>query len=131
MYSILVDNKTEIINGVFAELTLGKLSIELMLLENVKNNAKMLYMFLLILAVDENVIQENHNKLTQVILEEVVHATLECSWSISKTKWHYLPFIMAILSAKSSARDVVRMNFDLVVSTHKIYFRIVIDSGTC
>jgi hypothetical protein len=48
------------------ECTLAKLGIELMVMKSLQNNPKMLLMLFFILGVDQDVINEDHDKLVQL-----------------------------------------------------------------
>jgi Asp-tRNA(Asn)/Glu-tRNA(Gln) amidotransferase C subunit len=45
--------------------------------------AEVLAMLLQVLAIDKNVVEEDKDKLPEVLREDVIHQVLECSWSIA------------------------------------------------
>jgi hypothetical protein len=67
-------------------LTLAKLRIELMITQSLKNNAEMLFMLFLALVVDQDVVNEDHDKLVQLFHENRVHQVHEVSGGIGQTK---------------------------------------------
>jgi hypothetical protein len=70
-------------------LTLAKLHIELMITQSLKNNAEMLFMLFLALVVDQDVVNEDHDKLDQLFHENRVHQVHEVSGGIGQTKGHH------------------------------------------
>jgi hypothetical protein len=55
------------------ESTLAELGIELMVLKSLQNNSEMLHMLLFTLGIDQDVVNEDHNKLVQLRHEYGVH----------------------------------------------------------
>jgi hypothetical protein len=55
------------------ESTLAELGIELMVLKSLQNNSEMLHMLLFTLEIDQDVVNEDHNKLVQLRHEYGVH----------------------------------------------------------
>jgi hypothetical protein len=68
------------------ELTLAVLGIELMIMQTLKYNAEMLFMLFFILRIDQDVINEDHNKLVQLCHENRVHQVHEVSGGIGQPK---------------------------------------------
>jgi hypothetical protein len=54
---------TQELNLVQLELALAKLRIELMITQSLKHNAEMLFMFFLTFRKDQDIINEDHDKL--------------------------------------------------------------------
>src|SRR6185312_16380255 len=63
-------------------------SIELMVPKTLENNAQVLSMVFLILGIDKDVINENHDELVKLRHEYRVHEIHEVGRSICETKRH-------------------------------------------
>ena len=50
---------------------------------------------------DKDAIQVDNHKGVKMWVEHIVHSSLKSSWSISHTKWHNKPLILAIPGDKS------------------------------
>jgi hypothetical protein len=73
-------------NFFHSESTLAKLGIELMVMKSTQNNSEMLRMLLFTLAIDQDVINEEHDKLVQLRHEYGVHQVHEMCKSIGESK---------------------------------------------
>ena len=71
-------------------------------------------------AENENVVQENHHKLTQVQEEDRVHKGLNGSWGISQAKPHYSELKVAKGCVDGCPRDVLILDSNLVVPSSQI-----------
>ena len=70
--------------------------------------------------IDEDIIKEDQNEVSQVGPEYFIHQCLECGRSTCEAKWHDQKFIVAIMCAKSCFRDIILMNPNLVLPRMKI-----------
>jgi hypothetical protein len=68
------------------ESTLPEFGIELMVTKSSQNNLKVLLMLCFILGVDQDVINENHDKLVQLQHEHGVHQVHKMCRSIGESK---------------------------------------------
>jgi hypothetical protein len=68
------------------ECTLTELGIELMVVKSLQDNTKMLHMLFLILGVDQDVINEDHDKLIHLRHEYGVHQVHEMCRSFGESK---------------------------------------------
>jgi hypothetical protein len=68
------------------ECTLAELGIELMVTKSLQDNTEMLLMLFFILGVDQDVVNENHDKLVQLWYEYGVHQVREMCRSIDESK---------------------------------------------
>jgi hypothetical protein len=68
------------------EFTRGKLSIELMVSKTLENNVQVLSMIFLILRINRDVINKNHNKLIKFRHEYRIHEIHEVGRSICEPK---------------------------------------------
>jgi hypothetical protein len=73
-------------NFLQTESTLAELGIELMVSKSLQNNLEMLHMLLFTLGIDQDVINEDHNKLVQLQHEHGVHQVHEMCRSIGESK---------------------------------------------
>jgi hypothetical protein len=70
------------------EFTLGKLSIELMVSKTLENNVHVLSMMFLILGINKDVINKNHNELVKIGHEYRIHKIHEVGRSICEPERH-------------------------------------------
>jgi hypothetical protein len=75
-------------NFLQSERTLIELGIELMVLKSLQNNSEMMRMLLFTLEIDQDVINEDHDKLVQLHHEYGVHQVHEMCRSIGESKRH-------------------------------------------
>jgi hypothetical protein len=68
------------------EYTLAELGIKLMVTKSLHNNPKMLLMLFFILGVEQDVVDEDHDKLVQLHHEYGVHQVHEICRSIGESK---------------------------------------------
>jgi hypothetical protein len=71
-----------------SELTLGKLSILLMISKMLESNVQVLSMIFLILGINKDVINKNHNELVKFGHEYRIHEIHEVGTSICEPKRH-------------------------------------------
>lgn len=55
-------------------------------------------------------------------LQEVIHGGLECGWGVAEPKWHDFEFIMVLMRAKHSLRDISFCHSYLMESLTQIQF---------
>ena len=65
--------------------------------------------------IDEYIIKEDQNEVSQVGPKYFIHQFLERGRGICEAKWHDQKFIMAIMCAESCFRDIIRMDPNLVI----------------
>ena len=70
--------------------------------------------------IDENVIEEDQDKLSEIWFEDVIHKTLESRRGIAETKWHDQELIMAFMSSESRLGNVDLLHANLVIAGAKI-----------
>jgi hypothetical protein len=68
------------------ELTLAILHIELMITQSLMDNAKMPFILFLVLRKDQDIINEDHDKLVQLFHEYGVHQVHEVSGALVNLK---------------------------------------------
>jgi hypothetical protein len=102
------------------ERTLAEFDIELMVMKSLQNNLKVLLMLCFILRVDQDVINENHDKLIQLQQEHRVHQVHEMCRSIVESKRHNQILIQHIPGGESGLRNVFQPDLDLMITRKKI-----------
>jgi hypothetical protein len=93
---------TQQLNFAQPELALAELCIELMITQSLKHNAKMLFMFFLTFRKDQDIINEDHDKLVQFLHENRIHQVHEVSGGVGQTKGHHHILIEIISGGESS-----------------------------
>jgi hypothetical protein len=88
-----------------------------------QNNIKMLLMLFFILGVEQDVVNENHDKLVQLRHEYGVHQVHEMCRSIGESKRHNQILIQPIPGGEGSLRDVFQTDLDLMVTRTEIDLR--------
>jgi hypothetical protein len=68
------------------ELALAELRIQLMIMQSLKHNVEMLFMLFLTVRKDQDVINEDHDKLVQLFHKNRVHQAHKMSGGIGQTK---------------------------------------------
>jgi hypothetical protein len=67
---------------------LVELGIELMVTKSLQNNSEMLHMLLFTLGIDQDIVNEDHDKFVQLCHEYGVHQVHEMCRSIGESKRH-------------------------------------------
>jgi hypothetical protein len=88
-YSFRRYDMTQELNFTQPELAFAKLRINLMITQSLKRSAKMLFIFFLTLRKEQDVINEDHDKLVYLFHENRVHQVHEVSGGIGQTKRHH------------------------------------------
>jgi hypothetical protein len=111
---------TQELNFSQPELALTELHIQLMITQSLKHNAEMLFMLFLTLRKDQDVINENHDKLIQLFHENWVHQVHEVSERVGQTKRHYQILIKTVSGGENNLWDIFFMYLDLVIARIKV-----------
>jgi hypothetical protein len=98
------------------ENTLAEFGIELMVSKSLQNNAEMSCMLIFTLGIDQDVINEDHDKLVQLWHEYRVHQVNEICRSIGESKRHNQILIQPVPGGEDSLRNVFWVDFDLVIT---------------
>jgi hypothetical protein len=107
-----------------SERTLAELGIKLMVAKSLQDNTKVLLMLFIILEVDQDVVNKDHDKLVQLRHKYRVHQVQEMCRSIGESKQHN-----QIPSGESSLRDVFQTDLDLMVTRMEINLRNELRTG--
>jgi hypothetical protein len=70
------------------ELTLLVLGIKLMITQSLKHNAEMPFVLFLVLGIDQDVINEDHDKLVQLYHKYIVHHVHEVTGGVGQPERH-------------------------------------------
>ena len=81
---------------IYPELTLAQFRIKLFFSQGLQCYSQVLYMFIRISGINQDIINEDNYKLVQVGLEDFVHQCHECCRCISQPKRHYTELIVPV-----------------------------------
>jgi hypothetical protein len=87
-----------------------------MVSKSLQNNSEMLRMLFFTLGIDQDVINEDHDKLVQLRHEHGVHQVHEMCRSIGESKQHNQILVQSIPGREGSLRDIFQMNLDLMIT---------------
>jgi hypothetical protein len=85
-YTVTGDGMSQKFNSIQSKLTFREFGVQVVVSQFLKNNMEMFSMIFWILGVDQNVINEDHNKFVELLHEDKVHEIHKICWSIGKTK---------------------------------------------
>jgi hypothetical protein len=80
---------TQTLHTIQPELTFGEFGIEFVISQSLQDYTKMLRMLGFAFGIDQNIIDEDHYELVQLIHEDRVHKVHEIGRCIGETKRHY------------------------------------------
>jgi hypothetical protein len=93
-------------NFLHPESSLAKLDIELMVSKSLQNNSEILHMLFFTLGIDQDVINEDHDKLVQLWHEHGVHQVHEMCMTIGESKRHNQILVQPVPGREDSLRDI-------------------------
>jgi hypothetical protein len=88
------EDMTQELNFTQPELALAELRIKLMITQSLKHNAKMLFMLFLTLRKEQDVVNEDHDKLVHLFHENRLHQVHKVSRGVGQTKRHHQILIL-------------------------------------
>jgi hypothetical protein len=91
-----------------------------MITQSLKYNAEMFFMFFPTLRKDQDVINEDHDKLVQLFHENRVHQVHEVSGGVGQTKRHHQILMKIVLGGESSLWDIFFTDLDLMIARVKV-----------
>jgi hypothetical protein len=94
-----------------------------MIPQSLKHSAEMLFMLFLALRIDQDVINEDHDKLVHLCHEYRVHHIHEVCGDIGQPERHHQLLIKTISGGESSLGDIFFMDLDLMITRSKINLR--------
>jgi len=74
------------------------------------------------ITINEYIVKEHYNKVTEVLPENVVHRRLKRRWCVAETKRHYFEFVMAVVSSKCRFGNIGAMHPYLVITLQQVKF---------
>ena len=98
------------------ERTLRQDAIQLILSQLLQYLSQVLFMFLLILRTNQNVIKEYNHKIIQKGIEYSIHEAHKYSWSICEAKWYHGELVVAIPHTECSLGDITIHNPQLMIT---------------
>jgi hypothetical protein len=114
------DQEAKKAHSVLAKLTLGGLDLEASSIQGVQHKTYMLHMLLSRFAEDAAIVKENHHKLVQVRLQDIVHQLHKSRRGASETKGEDFKGIETIPSPEGSSILTVRVYLHLVITTPEV-----------
>jgi hypothetical protein len=111
---------TQELNFAQPELALGELHIKLMITQPLKHNVEMIFMLFLTLRKDQDVVNEDHNKLVQLFHENRVHQVHEVSGGVGQTKRHHQILVETVSGGESGLWDIFFMDLDLMIARTEV-----------
>jgi hypothetical protein len=105
------------------ESTHAELGIELMVSKSLQNNSEMLGILLFTLGIDQDIINEDHDKLVQLQHEYRVHQVQEMCRSIGESKRHNPILVQPIPDGEGSLRNIFHTHLDLMITQTEIDLR--------
>jgi hypothetical protein len=102
------------------EITLAELGIKLMVSKSLQNISKMLRMLPFTLEVDQDVVNEDHDKPVLLRHEYGVHQVYEVCRSIDESKRHNQILVQPVPGGEGSLRDIFWMDLDLIITRTEI-----------
>jgi hypothetical protein len=91
-----------------------------MITQSLKHNVKMLF---LTLRKDQDVVNENHNKLVQLFHKNRVHQVHEVSGCVGQTKRHHQILIKIVSGGENNLCDIFSTDLDLMIARTKVNLR--------
>jgi predicted oxidoreductase len=77
-------------------------------------------MLLLVFGIGKDIIDKDHYEFVELRHKHGVNEVHEVGWGICETKGQHQEFVKTITSGESSFRNVIRSNFDLMITRMKI-----------
>jgi hypothetical protein len=91
-----------------------------MITQSLKYNAEMLFMLFPTLRIDQDVINEDHDKLVHLFHENWVHQVHEVNGGVGQTKRHHQILIKTVSGGESSLWDIFFTDLDLMIARIKV-----------
>ena len=93
--------------------------MDMMIIEKLQYKIQMLEMLSPGFNIDEDIIKEDRNEVSQVGLKYFIQQCLERGRGICQAKCHDQKFIMVIMCAENYFMDIICMNLNLVIPRTK------------
>ena len=95
---------------------LRALKVETMRSKLVEDDGDVLYMLRPRRAVDENVIEKDQHKQSQVGVKDIVHQRPECGRRVGEAKGHHSELVVAVVRSESCLGNVIGVHPHPVVA---------------
>ena len=102
------------------EVTFLQLNTNIVFLKGFEHKAEVKRMFLFRFGVNNNIIDVNHAKLSDVLLEYLLHKPLEGGWSVGEPERHHQELVGAQWGPNRSFCDGVFGYTDLPITPQRI-----------
>jgi hypothetical protein len=102
------------------ELALTELCRKLIITQLWKHNVEMLFMLSLTLRKDQDVVNEDHDKLVHLFQENQVHQVHEVSGGVGQTKRHHQILIETVSGGENNLWDIFFTDHDLMIARTKV-----------
>ena len=74
-------------------------------------------------AIDQDVIKEDDDEVTEIWPKNSIHCRLERGRSIAQAKWYHPELVVAMVRVKSRFADIIHMHQNLMITLKKVEFR--------
>ncbi|KAJ0734712.1 hypothetical protein HanPI659440_Chr11g0423371 [Helianthus annuus] len=122
--SILIDYVAKEMDFTKPKVTFRKLSIKLFCSKEFQNESQMTLVFLLTLGIDQDVVDENNNKLIQVWFTHSVHEIHENRRCVCQPERHNQKLVVSVMSPECCLRDVLISDSQLMIARSQINLRV-------
>ena len=102
------------------KLTFAEFGIKLMVAKPLQNCSKMFLVFVCALGVNEDVINEHHNKFIQEVHKHLVHHMHKEGRGVGEAEGHNGVFIKTVPSGERGLRNIFLLNLELMISRPQI-----------
>ena len=109
-------------NCEFSERTFVKASEVVVLAKNTEDDGEVVGVLSRILGEDENIVEEDDDKVVEVGAEDVIHGALKGSRGVGEAKGHDFELVVAVTSPKCCFGDIILSHADLPVARFEIDF---------
>jgi hypothetical protein len=104
----------------FAQITLGQLGVQPVLLQQTKHDAKVAQMLFRSAGHHQGIVDIHQHKLSQVWRKDAVHHALEGGRCVGETKTQHLELEVTQVSGKRSLLDILRCYADLMTTALQV-----------
>ena len=94
-----------------------------MVTEPLKNCSEVVLVLFFAFLVNEDVIDEYHDKLVQEIHKHLIHHMHEKVWGVGETEWHNRIFIKTVPSGERGLGNIFLLDFEFMISGPQINLR--------
>jgi hypothetical protein len=91
-----------------------------MITQSLKHNTEMLFMFFLTFRKDQNIINEDHDKLVQFFHENRIHQVHEMSGGVGQPKGYYQILIETVSGGETSLCNIFFTDLNLMIARMKV-----------